>query len=125
VPFLLDVLELLANVAVPKGADKEHREAQVGEDDREEPAHGGEAVEGLIVAALAVLARARCRPPVNVLQDVARLVHHDEDRRDDTDVGRAPLFAVTAAAPAGCIVDVHADTEKHDEIDEPADDVPD
>jgi len=112
-PLGADVLELFNQVSIPHRANSQEDKTRVGEDDSEEDAQGRQAVESLLVAAVAVLCRARLWPHVCVLQDVAREVrHHKHGSHEATSQG--PEFLDAGASPlARAVRDVNVEG-KHD-----------
>jgi len=101
-PFGTEQLRLRYNVGVPHGTDDQKKEADISENDSEEPANCRQAAKHLLALASQGVAVLRGPPSVlhlrrpyfNVFQNVSSEIGHDEERGEDDEVGRAVFVKV-------------------------------
>lgn len=109
-PLLADLLALLLHISVPQGTNDKKNETSISEDDGEQPADDGEAVEGLVVAIRSVFGRAGSRPPFEILENVSGRIQVDEESGTEGEVERTPSLPMRFLDNSLSSVTIHVDS---------------
>ena len=120
-PLLADLLALFLHISVPQGTNDKKNETSISEDDGEQPADDGEAVEGLVVAIRSVFGRALgderggstaygSRPPFEILENVSGRIQVDEESGTEGEVERTPSLPMRFLDNSLSSVTIHVDS---------------